>query len=245
MSHTLRVLLVEDDWTVRSALTEYLAKKLFAVVATDAYDAALATAAETAFDAAILDIVLPRHSGDHAVFRDNTGLAVARDLRRLHPNIGIVFLSAYVDRGPEVVQLYMEGHENIVYLAKGSKPAELMEALHKVTRGGPALEIGAGIKRTRESPFDVAWRTLSPLEQELAERALNRTDSLSEAESHVFEALGACLTRHEAAARLHVTLKAVDYHINNLYDKLLLHELPNGFSPSALLVKIYLLAQLK
>lgn len=245
MSQNLRILLVEDDWTVRSALTEYLAKKDFAVVATDAYASALAAAAELPFDAAIIDIVLPQQSGERAVFRDNTGLTVARDLRRLQPGVGIVFLSAYIDRGPEVVQLYMEGHENIVYLAKGSKPAELMDALHKVTREGPALEIGSGIRRTRETPFDTVWRTLSPPEQQFAEAALVQIGSLSETETQVFGALGMCLNRHEVAARLHVTPKTVDYHIQNVYDKLVLHELPNGFSPSALLVKIYLLSQLK
>lgn len=197
------------------------------------------------FDAAIVDIVLPRRSGERAEFRDNTGLDVARDLRRVQPDVGIIFLSAYVDRGPEVVQLYMEGHENIIYLAKGSKPAELMDALRKVTRDGLALEMGSGIKRTRESPFDVAWRTLSPPEQELAQRALERIATLSDAELQVFRALGMCLLRREVANRLHVTSKAVDYHINNLYDKLLLHELPEGFSPSSLLVKICMLSQLK
>jgi DNA-binding NarL/FixJ family response regulator len=69
--------------------------------------------------------------------------------------------------------------------------------------------------------------------------------TLSEAELQVFQALGMCLLRREVANRLHVTPKAVDYHINNLYDKLLLHELPEGFSPSSLLVKIAMLSQLK
>ena len=238
-------MLVEDDWTVRSALTEYLTKKQIDVVATDAYESALAAAAQSSFDVAIVDIVLPRRSGERAAFRDNTGLEVARDLRQVQPDVGIIFLSAYVDRGPEVVQLYMEGHENIVYLAKGSKPAELMGALRKVTRDGLALEMGSGIKRTRESPFDIAWNTLSPPEQEFAQRALERIATLSEAELQVFQALGMCLHRREVANRLYVTSKTVDYHINNLYDKLLLHELPEGFSPSSLLVKIYLLSQLK
>jgi|JI10StandDraft_1071094.scaffolds.fasta_scaffold402254_1 DNA-binding NarL/FixJ family response regulator len=245
MIKSLRALLVEDDWTVRSALTEYLTKKQIDVVATDAYESALDAAAQSLFDVAIIDIVLPRRSGERAAFRDNTGLEVARDLRKLQTGVGIIFLSAYVDRGPEVVQLYMEGHENIVYLAKGSKPAELMDALHKVTRDGLALEMGSGIKRTRESPFDVAWKTLSLPQQELAQRALERLATLSEAEQQVLHGLGMCLNRREVAARLNVTPKAVDYHINNLYDKLLLHELPEGFSPSALLVKICFLAQLQ
>jgi DNA-binding NarL/FixJ family response regulator len=245
MTQTLRALLVEDDWTVRGALTEYLTRKQIEVVATDAYEAAMAAAAETSFDVAIVDIVLPRRTGERAAFRENIGLDVARDLRQLQPGVGIIFLSAYVDRGPEVVQLYMEGHENIVYLAKGSKPAELMDALHRVTRDGLSLEIGSGIKRTRESAYDVLWRTLSSPEQALVARSLEHIATLSEAERQVFCALGMCLHRREVANRLHVTPKAVDYHINNLYDKLLLHELPEGFSPSSLLIKIVLLSQIK
>jgi DNA-binding NarL/FixJ family response regulator len=245
MQKDLHVLLVDDDWTVRSALTEYLTNKQIAVTAADAYESALTAATATQFDAAIMDIVLPQRTGERAAFRDNTGLDVARDLRRRQPGIGIIFLSAYVDRGPEVVQMYMQGHENIVYLAKGSKPADLMDALHRVAREGLALELGSGIQRTRDTAFALAWKTLSPLEQEFAGRSLARVGVLSEGEQQVFGALGMCLHRREVAARLHVTPKAVDYHINNLYDKLLLHELPAGFSPSSLLVKIFLLAQLE
>lgn len=245
MQKSLHVLLVDDDWAVRSALTEYLTNKQIAVTAADAYESALAAAALASFDAAIVDIVLPRRAGERATFRDNTGLDVARELRRLQPSIGIIFLSAYVDRGPEVVQLYMQGYENIVYLAKGSKPADLLDALHRVTREGLALEMGSGIQRTRNTAFAAVWETLSQAEQEFAERSLAGVGMLTETEQQVFAALGMCLHRREAAARLHVTSKAVDYHISNLYDKLLLHELPEGFSPSSLLVKIFLLSQLK
>jgi two-component system, NarL family, response regulator LiaR len=245
MIQDLQVLLVEDDWTVRSALVDYLAKKQISVVATDAYEPALAAARTQQFDVAIVDIVLPRTSGERAAFRDNIGLDVARDLRRVQPAVGIIFLSAYVDRGPEVIQLYMEGHENIVYLAKGSKPAELMDALHNVTHRVSTLEIGAGITRARESHFDVVWKMMSPPEQELAQRALDRMGNLSEAEQQVFQYLSMCLNRREVAVQLHVTAKTVDYHINNLYGKLLLNELPEGFNASALLIKIAVLSQLK
>jgi DNA-binding NarL/FixJ family response regulator len=230
---------------VRNTLSDHLAKKKFQVVATDSQEEAMQAASELSFDAAIVDIVLPRVSGERASFQDNMRLTVARELRRLQPTLGIVFLSAYVDRGPEVVQMFMEGHDHIVYLAKGSRPAELMEALRKVMRDSPALEIGPGIARTRATVFDVVWKVLASEERMLIKRALEHLPKLSDAEQRVFETLGVSLSRHGVADRLGVSIKAVDYHINSIYDKLLLHELPAGYSPSALLVKVYLMSKVQ
>lgn len=245
MTHTTRILLVEDDWMVRNTLSDHLTKKRFQVVATDSQEEAMRAVSEISFDAAIVDIVLPRVSGEQASFQDNIGLTIARELRRLQPTLGIVFLSAYVDRGPEVVQMSMEGYGHIVYLAKGSKPSELMGALRKVMRSSSTLELGPGIQPTRATVFDVVWQVLAAEEQMLVKRGLDHLPKLSDAERRVFEALGVSLSRHGAADRLGVSIKAVDYHINIIYDKLLLHELPAGYSPSALLVKVYLMAKVQ
>jgi two-component system response regulator DevR len=196
-------------------------------------------------DVAVIDIVLPERAGERANFEQHVGIQVARQLRERLPSLGIVFLSAYVDRGPEVIQLFMEGHDRIVYLLKGSKPQELLEAIRKVAGGLSALEIAAGVQAVRRTVFDLALRMLSSEEQACVKLALENLAALSEPERRVFETLGACRTRQQAANELGLATKTVDSHMDAIYNKLYLREGVCGLSLLMLLAKIHLLHGLR
>ena len=245
MSQPLRVLLVEDDWAVRHAVRDYLVRHEMIVEEADCLDAALVTATACQPDVAVIDIVLPRRAGERADFNKHTGVEVARQLRQELPQLGIVFLSAYVDRGPEVVQLFMEGHDKIVYLLKGSKPQELMDAIHRVARGLSTLEIGPGVQGKRKTPFDLALDGLTLEEQASVTFALIRLELLSEPEKRVFQMIGSCRTHKQAADQLGISAKTIGSHIDAIYDKLGLRELAPGLSQLMLLAKIHLLDHLR
>jgi len=119
MPTPMKILLVEDDWSVRSAVKDYLAKQGYVVAESASCESALITAAQFCPDVAVIDIVLPEKDGGRADFNKDTGIAIARNLRERFPQVGIVFLSAYFDRGPEVARMFMDGHDRIVYLLKG------------------------------------------------------------------------------------------------------------------------------
>ena len=243
MKNGLNVLLVDDDWAVREALNGFLSKRGMQVWQADSRAAVATTADPTVFDVAVLDIVIPEHSGERANFDEHVGVDLARELHQRNPRIGIVFLSAYMDRGPEVVQLFMEGHDRIVYLLKASEPKELLNAIHKVTRSASGLEIASGIGKQKTSLFETALSTLTPEERDALQQALPRLSLLTKPEWAVLEALGNCLTRRSAASRIGVVIKTVDYHINCIYEKLLLRE--SNLSQTALLTKLYLLHSLQ
>jgi PAS domain S-box-containing protein len=58
-----KILIVDDEPSIRFTVSEFLRREGYAVVAAADYDAALAAFAEGDFDAAVIDIVLPRKGG--------------------------------------------------------------------------------------------------------------------------------------------------------------------------------------
>ena len=245
MGSTLKVLVVEDDWSVRSAVRDYLTKRALDVAEADCLETALRVADAFQPDVAVVDIVVPERAGERANFDRHVGIEIARQLRARLPQLGIVFLSAYADRGPEVVQLFMNGHQRIVYLLKGSKPQELWKAIHTVAGGLSALEIASGVQTTRKTAFDLAVETLTQDERACVLAALHSLDTLSKPEWRVFEAMGQCQTYRQAAHDLTLSVKTVDSHISAIYEKLGLKGIDARFNQSALLAKVYLLYGLR
>ncbi len=240
MPQPLQILLVEDDWSVRSAVRDYLARHDMVVCEADSLEAALAAAAANPPDVAVLDIVLPERPGQRPAFDLHVGVVLARQLRAQLPDLGIVFLSAFTDRGPEVVQIYLDGHDRIVYLLKGSKPQELLDAIRVVSGGLAALKIDPVIPRTRHNAWEQALAALTAEERAIVEEGLARLPSLSEPERRVYAAVGACRTHKQAATELGLSTKTVSNHLDAIYDKLGLRAAQPGLNQLMLLAKIYL-----
>ena len=245
MPSPLKVLLVEDDWTVRSAVAEYLAGHSMLLAEGDSLEAGIQAAEHFNPDVAVIDIVLPVKSDQRADFQQHVGIDVARQLRQRFPKIGIVFLSAFIDRGPEVVQMFVEGHDRITYLLKGCKPHELLRAVEHMGSGNAGLEIAMGVQARRKTPFDLAVELLSQEERAVITLALTGLPDLSEPERKVFDAVGRCLTRQQAAVELGLSPKTVSSHMEKIYERLNLQNVPPGMNTLALLAKLHLLHELQ
>jgi DNA-binding NarL/FixJ family response regulator len=245
MDAPLKVLLVEDDWAARSAVLEYLAGHDMEMAGADSLEASLQAVEKFTPDIAVLDIVLPEKSDQRADFQKHVGVEIARLLRQRFPRIGIVFLSAFVDRGPEVVQMFMDGHDRITYLLKGSKPQELLNAIQRLGSGSIGLDIAPGVQSRRNTALDLARELLSAPEREVLSQALDGLPDLSEPERKVFEAIGCCLTRQQAALELNLSPKTISSHMESIYDKLNLRSIPAGLTPHSLLAKLHLLHTLQ
>jgi len=245
MHQPLKVLLVEDDWSVRNAVRDYLVKHKMPVFEANCLETALTEVEVVKPDVAVIDIVLPVYPDARADFDQHIGIEVARQLRERLPHLGIVFLSAYVDRGPEVLELFMEGHDRIVYLLKGSKPQELLAAIHDVAGGLSALRIAPGVQTNQRTVLSQVLETLTEDERMCATVALEHLQTLSEPELRVFEAVGKCQTHRCAARELALSTRTIGSHINTIYEKLHLREAPPGLNLVALVAKIHLLYQLQ
>jgi DNA-binding NarL/FixJ family response regulator len=245
MTLPLKVLLVEDDWSVRLAVKEYLTRREFDVAEAASRESALAFASGYQIDVAVIDIVLPDKDGERADFRQDTGIEIALRLRESYPKMGIIFLSAYFDRGPEVARMFIDGHDRIVYLLKGSRPQELFNAIQNLARGGAGLEIASGVQTKRKTFFDSALETLNDAERVCAVAALAHLSELTEPELRVFELIGSCQTRQQAADLLSLSTKTINSHMDSIYSKLCLNELAAGLNPLPLLAKVRMLNKLK
>jgi DNA-binding NarL/FixJ family response regulator len=244
MAGPIKVLLVDDDWSVREALRQYLSRHGIIVCEADCAETAVAVSVAEQPGVVVMDIVLPEQPGQRADFDQHTGIDAAQRLCELLPGLGIVFLSAYVDRGNEVVRLFTTGHDRIVYLLKGSRPQELLDAIHTVARKQPVLNL-VGVRPTRTTAFDLACDTLTDEEKSCVTEALARFESLTEPERRVFEAIGGCRTHKQVAENLKLSAKTVSYHMDAIYEKLGLREVGLGLNQLMVLAKVYLLYQLQ
>lgn len=245
MDSYLKVLLVEDDWTVRSAVHDYLVAHDMELAEADSLDASLQVIEKFTPDVAVIDIVLPEKSDQRADFQKHVGIEIARHLRQKFPQIGIVFLSAFIDRGPEVVQMFMDGHDQISYLLKGSKPQDLLDAVKRVGSGNTGLEISSGVQSHRHTALDLVMELLSPAERAVLSLSLLGLPELSEPERKVFQAIGCCLTRQQAALDLNISPKTISSHMEMIYDRIHLRDIPAGLNAHSLMAKLHLLYNLQ
>ena len=119
-----RILLIDDDEQLAAPLAAYLAKFEFALDNATRPSAGLAKLRAQAWDAAILDVMLP----------EMDGFALCREIRR-ESDIPIVMLTARGDVMDRVVGLELGADD---YLPKPFEPRELLARLQTVLRRGRA-----------------------------------------------------------------------------------------------------------
>jgi DNA-binding NarL/FixJ family response regulator len=162
METALRVVLGEDDALLREGVKQLLSADGFDVVAQagDAEDF-LRKALAHRPDVVVVDVRMPPH-------REDDGLLAALQLRREHPEIGVVVLSQYYEER-YAVELIGTRPEGVGYLLKervGDLDA-FTDAVRRVARGGSALDpevVGRMLgRRATHGPLD----DLSPRERDV------------------------------------------------------------------------------
>ena len=121
----LRVLIVDDHDIVRSGIKGIFAELSIHVYVGDARTAqeALDHVRRQNRDVVVLDISLEGRSG----------LDVLKDIRALRPNLPVLILSAHREE-EYAFQSFKAGASG--YITKGSPKESLIEAIHKVRKGG-------------------------------------------------------------------------------------------------------------
>ena len=125
---TDRILLIEDDTRLAEMVRDYLGGAGFRVERAATGAAGLALQARDAFDAIILDLMLP----------DMDGLDVCRQIRS-RANVPILMLTARGDAMDRVIGLEMGADD---YLPKPFEPRELLARLSAILRRGQGLGQG-------------------------------------------------------------------------------------------------------
>jgi DNA-binding NarL/FixJ family response regulator len=190
-----RVLIVDDDALVRSALSMLLDGAGGIRVVAEVADGADVPAALDAHpvDVVLMDLRMPRVDGI---------TATARALARADPPAVVVLTTFDADEG--VLRALRAGAAG--FLLKDTPPAELVAAVRTVAAGDPILSPRITRRLMARAAADSGDR-------DRARAALAR---LSERERQVAAAVGRGSSNSEIAAELHVSVATVKAHVSRV-----------------------------
>ena len=200
----MRVVIADDSVLIREGVARVLTDAGMEIVASvgDADGLRRAVATEKP-DVAIVDVRMPPTQTDE-------GARAAETIRDRHPEVGVLMLSQIVE-ATTALKLFGERPEGFGYLLKDRvlEIDDFVEAVKRVARGGTAMDpqivsqlVG---KRHRDDPID----DLSPREREvLGLMAEGRSNG------------GIC-------AKLFLSPKTVETHVNAIFTKLRLAQAPD------------------
>ena len=196
----LRVVIAEDSAVVRAGIAEILADRGHEVVAAvgDA-DGLRAAVAQSQPDVAIVDVRMPPGHTDE-------GLRAAIEIRRDHPEVGILVFSQYVETryAADLLGMRSGGAAGVGYLLKDrvANVGDFIDALSRVAAGGTALDPEVVSDLLAASRHGGALAALTGREHDvLALMAEGRSNS-------------------GIAGHLLVSERAVEKHISNIFTKL-------------------------
>ncbi|TWP50783.1 response regulator transcription factor [Lentzea tibetensis] len=193
----MRIVIAEDDALLREGLTHLLrAEGMEVTSAVDNPDDLLGAIESDRPDVAVVDIRMP------PTFRDE-GLRAAVEARRRWPGLAVLVLSAHVEES-YATELLADGAGGVGYLLKErvGKVADFLDALHRVTAGGTAMDPEVVAQLLVRRRADDPLRGLTPREREVLGLM---------AEGHSNATIGSMLV---------VSDGAVHKHIGNIFSKL-------------------------
>ena len=196
MTDSLRVAIAEDSAVLRDGLVQLLVDRGFTVTGAVGDPESLYRSIERERpDVAVVDIRMP------PTFTDE-GLRAAIELRRLHPGLGILVFSQYIETR-YAADLLADDAAGIGYLLKDrvADVSDFVEALVRVASGGTALDP------------EVVTQLLG---------ASRRTDSISVLSGREREVLSLMAEGRSNAAianELVISEGAVEKHVANIFTK--------------------------
>src|SRR5215217_9759587 len=193
----MRVVIAEDSVLLRDGLERMLCQKGIEVLGTcDTGDELLRKVGGLHPDVAIVDIRLPPTHQDE-------GMRAALEIRRLHPAVGVLVLSQYVQLGL-AMKLLSESAEGAGYLLKDriGDVKEFVAAVRRVADGGSALDpiIVSTLLARRRSDDPLA--RLTPRERD------------------VLELMAGGSSNQGIADKLVISLRAVEKYVSSIFGKL-------------------------
>ena len=194
----IKVAIVEDNKTVREGFETLLNRTegFQCVCACDTVAEALRKIPKTRPDVVLMDIQLP----------DSTGVECTAKLKELMPALHIVIVTVYED-SERIFQALRAGACG--YLLKRAEPEKVILAVREAMDGGVPM-----------TP-EIARKVIGQFRGQTT--TAQEVESLSEREREVLELVMHGLGNKAIADRLGVTIAAVKWHLQHIYEKLHVH----------------------
>lgn len=207
VTDSIRVLLVDDDAMVRTALRMILGGDSRIEVVGEAADGeeGVALAATLRPDIVLLDVRMPRRDGLSAA----TAMLAAERAPR------IIILTTF-DADDLVLQALAVGAQG--FLLKDTPPQQVVAAVHAVAAGQPILSPSATAAVIASAVSRPA--TAAPAEVSRRERAKAALAELTDRERDVAAAIGRGDSNAEIAAALYLSVPTVKAHVGRIFSKL-------------------------
>jgi DNA-binding NarL/FixJ family response regulator len=189
-----RILLVDDHAVVRRGLVQILSESCLGARFGEASSAAeaLAVLGRDGWDLAIVDLNLPGRDG----------LSLLQEIRRLHPDVRVVIVSAYPEEEFAVRCLRLGAAG---YVTKDSAPDELAAAVRKAIAGGKYVSASLAERLAAVVGGDIA-------------RASH--EALSARELQVLRLVATGRSLKQIAAELHLSEKTIATYRTRIADKI-------------------------
>jgi DNA-binding NarL/FixJ family response regulator len=233
------ILIVDNDPFYSAGLRSFLNAHHFQVEEARDAQTALVVFNGARFEAAILDMRLPRASGEHPTHF--AGINLARNLKALAPALGVVLISDRDNHSLEMADLIRDGIRGLAYQTKGLSPEAMLVALRESMAG--EIWLDQNVITPRILKRDIISR-LDAGEREWLLIAANNIPALSQREYEVGRLIAASYSVAGIAARLQLAERYVQNTITRIYQKLHLTDLPHEYKKDVLLAKAFLLHQL-
>lgn len=198
---TIRVLLVDDDPLVRAGLAMILGGTPDLAIVGEAHNGlqAVEAAQRGGIDVVLMDIRMPVLDG----------IAATHQIRQLDDPPKIIVLTTF-DADEYVVRALAAGANG--FLLKDTPPADIVDAVTRVTAGEPILSPSITEQLIRQ--------VTDAAPDQRNHDARQRVAQLTEREREVAIAVGRGGSNAEIASSLHMSVATVKAHISHLFTKL-------------------------
>jgi DNA-binding NarL/FixJ family response regulator len=193
----MRLIVADDSLLLREGISRLLGEAGFQVVGlASTGEEALGQVEQHRPNVAIVDIKMPPTYSDE-------GLKAAQQIRARHPDVGVLVLSQYVEVGL-AAQLLAENAAGLGYLLKDriTDLDEFAAAIRRVGSGGSALDPAIVSQLLGRRRHDDLLEHITPRERD------------------VLSLMAEGYSNQAIADRLVVTVRAVEKHVTNIFDKL-------------------------
>ena len=194
----IKVGIVEDNKTLREGFETLINRTpgLQCVCTCTTVAEALRKIPKAHPDVVLMDIQLP----------DKSGVECTAQVKELLPSIHIIIVTVYED-SERIFQALRAGACG--YLLKRARPERVIAAIQEAQEGGVPM-----------TP-EIARKVIGHFREQAA--AASEAESLSPREKEVLQLVMHGLANKEIAERLGVTLAAVKWHLQHIYEKLHVH----------------------